>query len=425
MKPCRLLWFLLSFQSLASLPAGQAQPPPAVTGTIECPNITGAAALSNGRLLLTRDGANGVLLIPDAAARFATGTVVPTETERLQSQLVGKTDLDDLQDAAPDGAGGAYLLASHARTRFGDAPEARYRLSRLRFDAAGKLVDARQSGALVESITRELPFLGDSVRRPPAKAGLCLEGLAVGPQGELLIGVRSPTVTESRPRPHGGQEDAVVVPVRNPAELFAAPAKPVRFGEVVKLDLHGQGIRGLCYDPGRKGYWLLSGLSVQPGHPVKSAWSLWFWDGTSSPREVPLPPGTALESPGAICLLGTGASSRLLLIDGMAEKSSYVLLAPRVPTAPPLPLRPPSSPASAPRPKTRNPLQTAASVNDMRSQNPTTPSVPPVPSGSLRPFRPRPNAQRPTPNPPEGPGRESPRPGAIACQSLHDDVEHR
>jgi hypothetical protein len=320
-------WAAAGSTTARSMCADEAPPRPSpIRGTIDLAAVTGAAALPGGRVLLTAEGANAVVVIADAAVRLATGKVTVAGGEHLRAQLAGKVDLEDLQDAAAGPAGAVYLLASHARTRFGDAPEARYRFGRLRFDAAGRLVEAGQTGALLDAIVGEVPFLGDSIRRPPAKAGLCLEGLTVGPAGELLIGVRSPTVTESKPRPHGGQEDAVVVPVRSPEALFLIPPKPVVFGEVAKLDLHGQGLRALSYDPARKGYWLLSGLSVQPGHPVKAPWSLWFWDGASSPREAPLPAAPALESPSALCVLSPGASARLLIVQGAQGNSPYLLL---------------------------------------------------------------------------------------------------
>ena len=102
-------------------------------------------------------------------------------------------------------------------------------------------------------MVNDVPFLADAVRRTPAKAGLNIEGLAWTPEGHLLVGLRAPTVTESEPRPHGGQEDAVVLRLKNPEALFAEPRQPAQLGEVVKLDLRGQGIRGMCGDPDRKG----------------------------------------------------------------------------------------------------------------------------------------------------------------------------
>src|SRR6185369_7441331 len=130
-----------------------------------------------------------------------------------------------------------------------------------------------------------------------------------------LVGLRAPTVTESEPRPHGGQEDAVVLRIRNPGELFDWPLQPARLGDVVKLDLRGQGIRGMCWDPAAKGCWLLAGLSAAPNHPVKSPWALWFWNGKGAPRPVPVPSGVTLEAPEAVCVLMIEGRRWLLLVE--------------------------------------------------------------------------------------------------------------
>lgn len=289
------------------------------------PGVSGATFLRGDRLLLASDEGNAVAVVENAASRLRQGQVTPQEGEALKPLLKGQVDLDDLEDAAWDGAGAAFLVASHSRTRRGDAPEPRYRLARLRFDAIGKLLQARQSDALLQAVVNDVPFLADSIRRTPARAGLNIEGLAWTGEGSLLVGLRSPTVTESEQRAHGGQEDAVVLRVKNPNALFEDAPPPATLGDVVKLDLHGQGIRGMAYDPARKGCWLISGLSVDPNHPVRSPWSLWLWDEKGAPREARLPANLELESPEAVCPVAVEGRSCLLLIEGGKPDSRYVL----------------------------------------------------------------------------------------------------
>jgi hypothetical protein len=218
----RVFSLLLVTGALAAL-AGE----PVIPGQVDLPDVSGATAIQGGRLLIVSGAGNRVLLIDEPAARLRAGRVIPQGRELLEPLLKGKVELDDVEDAAWDRRESAYLATSHSRSPRGDSPEGRYRLARLRFDARGKLVEARQSRALLDAVVNGVPFLADSIRRPPARTGLNIEGLAWSGEGHLLVGLRAPTVTESAPREHGGQEDAVVVRVRNPEAIFGeTPARP-------------------------------------------------------------------------------------------------------------------------------------------------------------------------------------------------------
>jgi hypothetical protein len=282
--------------------------------------------LPGNRLLLVSDNSNGVAVLSDALHRLRSGDIVLRPEEQLTNSLAGKVELDDLEDVAWDGARDLFAVTSHSRTRGGEAPESRYRLARFRFDAEGMVSEARQTDALLTAIVNGLPFLADAIRRTPARTGLNIEGLAWDPRGQLLIGFRAPTVTESKRREDGGQEDAVVVWLKNPDEVFAETGKPAVLGEVVKLDLHGGGIRGMAYDPRLKATWLLSGLSADPNHDVKSPWSLWLLKGEQPPREMKLPPNLGLEQPETVAPLELDGKPYLLLIDDGAPASPYALI---------------------------------------------------------------------------------------------------
>lgn len=317
----RALFPLLAGLSLVLAPASTL-----TRGEIAQPELTGAAFAGEGRLFLTVSHGRQVFILNDGAARLGRGTVRLGIPDILSGRLDGQIDVDDLQDAAWDGAGYLYVAASHARTPDGDAPENHYRLARLHFDAAGKLLDARHSEGLLLAIQNNLPFLADAMRRTPARAGLNVGGLAWDAgKGELVVGLRAPTVTESRPRSHGGQEDAVVLRIHDPAALFTSPPQPAQLADVVKIDLHGEGIHGMCYDPERKGFWLVSGLSVAPGHPVTAPWALWFWDGVRSVREARLPSGLDMTHPSAVARGEVAGKPQLLLVEDGPTTSRFAL----------------------------------------------------------------------------------------------------
>ncbi len=303
----------------AAYTAGCAPMQPAQESRVETvrlpiPHARGLAPLPGGRWLVVASARNGVFI----ARRLEPGVPISAVTA-LGPQLEGKVELEGLEDVAADGQGNVYLLAAHGRTPRGDAPESRLRLARLRFDPQGELLEARQTRALADAIVNQIPFLADALRRPPARAGLKLEGLAWSAGGELLVGLRSPTVTESRPRPDGSHEDAVFLRIRNPAGPFSAVPEELVLGEVTTQNLGGQGVRGLAWDAARRRHWIVTGLSAEPNHPVASPWGLFAGAEGSAPARMRLPAGVAVSDPTGVALSNGG--THLLLLEGSAADS--------------------------------------------------------------------------------------------------------
>lgn len=327
-----LLLFLLTGLGAFGLASAEpaASPLPgfqvAAAGELALPGVSGAAFIRGNRLLLVADQGPQVSLLENPFPRLRSGSVTVEPAERLDGSFPGQVQLGDLEAVAWDGARDAILAGSHAREPRGEAPEEHYRMGRLRFDGLGKLREARQSGGLLQAIVNDVPFLADAIRRTPARAGLNIEGLAWHPEEYLLVGLRAPTITESTPRPHGGQEDAVVLRVRNPETLFLENPQPADFGDTVKLDLQGQGIRDMAYDPARRACWILSGLSAEPTHPIRGPWSLWLWDEKQPPQAVKLPSPLNLQNPEALARVEIDGRPHLLLIDDGERSSRYVLL---------------------------------------------------------------------------------------------------
>ncbi|MHB8524283.1 MAG: DUF3616 domain-containing protein [Limisphaerales bacterium] len=155
----------------------------------------------------------------------------------------------------------AYWISSHDRNRRG-----RERLSRHRFFAT----DIKGSGDDVELVPVGQPYrdlLDDllrdpklktfdlaaaSTRAPNAPGGLNIEGLCPTPENHLLIGFRNPI-------PQGR---ALLVPLLNPDEVIEG--HPARFGEAIRLNLGGLGIRDLAFWHGK--YLISAGPYDGQGH---------------------------------------------------------------------------------------------------------------------------------------------------------------
>lgn len=311
--------------SLLLAAAAVAAPLPPVRGTLRAPSVSGAAALPGGRLLLTTSGPDVAWLLDDAPRRLVGGSL-DVKAEARIAGLTEKNGLEDVEGAAWDGARAVYLLGSHAREPRGEPPPARYRMGRLTLDADGRVTGWKSTEALGTALFERYPFLADAARRTPAKAGVNLEGMSWGPEGHLYLGFRAPTVTTFREQ--GGNEDAVVLALKNPATLFADPPEPPMLDEPVIWNLEGQGIRDMVWDDERKQLWVLAGLSVEPNHPVRSPWALWRWDGKVAPQRVPLPAAEVerLADPSALALVTTPEGVRLLIVDRAREAAPYLLL---------------------------------------------------------------------------------------------------
>lgn len=177
----------------------------------------------------------------------------------------------------------AYWIASHGRNADG-----KLRPSRQRFFAT-RLLEASGTGTvrvelegtpyehllpdlIAEPRLRDFRLAEAATRAAKEPGGLNIEGLAATPEGQLLIGFRSPT-------PQGR---ALVVPLANPADLGRGGR--ARFGDPLLLDLGGRGVRDLVLHHG--GYLVAAGPATGEG-----SHRLYRWAG---PGHAPV----ALREPG-------------------------------------------------------------------------------------------------------------------------------
>ena len=202
-------------------------------------DASAAVGLRNSHFVVADDESN-VLRI------YKRGTSTPVDAVDLTDHLRNRKANGDPAEADIEGAAKianrVYWISSHAR-KGKDASIDRHRH---RFFAVEVLGNAQAPfvkpvGRPVESLLEALladasgALLIEAARLGPETAkGLNIEGLAATADGKLLIGFRNP-------RPGG---KALVVPLLNPASAVDTGAKP-RFGELVRLDLGGRGIRSM------------------------------------------------------------------------------------------------------------------------------------------------------------------------------------
>lgn len=327
-----------------------------ISGKISLPEISGAISAGN-RLLVAADDPEAknkpyhmIALLEDAIARLASEqdvAVRPAEQiyEKLLKKIPGQAadakTIKDLEDVAASPQGDIFLITSHSRNRNNESQRERQRLVRLRVNKdTGEIENAafNTDKGLLEKLPEALAK--STQRRPGAKnaedkydPGFNIEGLAWAPEGDLLIGVRSPTL---------GAE-AIVLRLHNVNNIFDKPKEPVVLTMEASLALGGLGIRGMCYDVERKGYWIIAGLSPDPDEadlPPNNEWSIWFWNGKKVKTELALkkkwqkadlPAGILLKNPEAVSLIkkkDENTAQYLLLIsdDGAKKPSSFVLI---------------------------------------------------------------------------------------------------
>ncbi|ACA17094.1 conserved hypothetical protein [Methylobacterium sp. 4-46] len=232
----------------------------------------------------------------------------------------GKVKKADLEGAAWLG-GDVVVIGSHSRDKDGEAEESRRQLLAVTLTGAPDAPVLKRRGASFRGLAKALSDLDpqlaarialDADSKPdlaPKRRGLAVEGLAPTADGQgLLIGLRNPLNADN---------DALVVPLQNPAEVLASGAAP-KLGKPIALDLKGRGIRDIAYAPGAKAYFIIAGGAGSGGE----AFDLYRWSGEpgAAPARVP---GAAQAlagipdfQPEALLVAPDGSRVRLLSDDG-------------------------------------------------------------------------------------------------------------
>ncbi len=267
-----------------------ADPQPS-TGTAAAPETlrfngacdASAACALDARRVVVADDENNILRLYDLdapgmpLAEFPMGRFLKTNTDSHPEA--------DLEACARVGDR-IYWLASHGRSKKG-----KWRPNRYLFFATRVVEDKTAPGGwriepagspcrtlLASLLATPGLDLGRTVGKlgsdeagslAPKEEGLNIEGLAPGADGEsLLIGFRNP-------RPGG---DALLLPLLNATAVIDSGA-PARFGEPIRLDLGGRGVRSIEHSPAHGGYFIAAG-----SHENARISALYRWSGRAADK---------------------------------------------------------------------------------------------------------------------------------------------
>lgn len=196
-----------------------------------------------------------------------------------------------------------YWIGSHSRNSEGELRRIRHRIF------ATVLHSDRQHGMVEPVGVPYSNFLDDLIadaryarfgiaeaeKLSAESGGVNMEGLVATPQGELLIGFRSPVVNGR----------ALVARIQNPRQVIAGGRATL--GDPVELDLGGLGIRSMEFIPETGGYFIVAGSA--DGSRV---FRLYSWNGAGAPSVISSISLGGIWPEAAIRL--SGASKDLLLL---------------------------------------------------------------------------------------------------------------
>jgi hypothetical protein len=230
--------------------------------------------------------------------------------------------LDDLEGLDVDERGRVYAITSHSRTGKGNVKQEREKL--VRFEVAGdELRDPRVVLDLKQQLMAAQPALKEAAEVDDVKDanGLNVEGLAFDADRQrLFIGFRGPLIDGK----------AMLVAIENVNEVFETGAEPRISEQAMLLDLGGEGIRGMTYDPRLAGFLIISG----PLEQVEDVpFRLWFWPGGANQpaQRVTVPGLNGFEHAEGITPVRWRGAERLLVVsdDGdmdAGEPAQYLIL---------------------------------------------------------------------------------------------------
>ena len=189
--------------------------------------------------------------------------IVPGVKKKTELDIEGATRAGDI----------TYWISSHSRSKKkGQLKEERQILFALNFRNEKPTLVGKPCKTLLKELvehelykTHDLEDFSkryDSERAAESAKGFNIEGLSTWKDGQILIGLRGPL----------SGNHSILIPLKNPFEVVNG--KKPEFGEMLKLDLGGSGIRGIEYVPALKRYIILV-ESLNNKNPS----SIYLWSG--------------------------------------------------------------------------------------------------------------------------------------------------
>ncbi len=225
----------------------------------------------------------------------------------IAENVSGELDLE--ASAPPEGL--VFWIGSHSAGSGGRPAPNRRRLFAVRFNLNGEQLSVTPVGRAYETLLEDLAkdtrydqFMLEEAATLDSKTlgGLSIEGMTALPSGALAIGFRNPVP--------GGQ--ALVATLLNPMEVIKS--QKARFGQPIRLDLGGQGIRGM--DTVQNTVLIVGGPATEPTNNAQGTGSvpphrLYRWAGNGQTKPLPLakPDLSALFIEGVFAL-----SNQLMLV---------------------------------------------------------------------------------------------------------------
>ncbi len=273
---------------------------------------SGVLTLPGGDILVIEDEARQAMSI---LSFDETGNAVRTPVPRLRKHSAGYAE--DLEGVASDDAGHVFAITSHSRTRRNRLPAARRKLVRYRLND-GEIREAAAVSGLRQDILRKYPDIKDRVSRK--RFDLNIEALGYHRQDRsLMLGLRTPVI----------DDQAVIVSIQNPDQMFSEQGDVMLGDRLIMLDLDKGGIRAISYDEILGGYLILSRREDKRGKPFK----LWLWSGEADdkPKRILFEVSLNLDFAEGVTPIKTETMAGILLVfdDGNRRKTKgadYILL---------------------------------------------------------------------------------------------------
>lgn len=197
----------------------------------------------------------------------------------------------------------ALWMTSHGRNKSGEKEASRYQFFATTATQSEELIElhGRSYERLVDDLLASPSFkdleLGLAAGLPAKDGGLNIEGMTARPEGDILVGLRTPLA--------GAR--AISFIIENPIKLFEGA--PPKFSAPILLDLGGGGIRAISHWRGE--YWLVaSGVKNQPSQ-------LYRWTPPRAPQRVEI---SALSDLNPEAFFSPEKRSKLLLLSDDGER---------------------------------------------------------------------------------------------------------